>query len=90
MVIEYMKQWAGEYFSEVLQAAKKHHAEYEEANQKCVENSERIKGLLLQKDSPVQDYEYSMMHRSAIEHDLLYAQGLHDCVAILKGLRVLA
>ena len=90
MVIDYMRQWTSEYFSEVLQEVKKHHVEYEEAIQKCVESSERIKGLLLQKDSPVQDYEYSMMHRSAIEQDLLYAQGLHDCVAILKELRVLA
>lgn len=89
MVIEYMKQWTGEYFSEVLQKSKKHDVEYQEAIQKCRDGSEKIEGLLLQTDSPVQDYVDAVLLRSGIEQDLLYVQGLNDCVAILKGLRVL-
>ena len=90
MVIDYMKQWTAEYFSEVLREASEHEVEYQEAIQECRDGSEKIEGLLLQKESPVQDYVNAVLCRSGIEYDLLYVQGLRDCVSILKGLRVLA
>ena len=90
MVIEYMKQWTGEYFNKVLMETKKHDVEYQKAIQKCRDGSEKIESLLLQKDSLVQNYVDAVLCRSGVEHDLLYAQGLQDCVAILKGLRLLA
>jgi len=86
MIINYMKQWMSEYFNGVLQKVREDHLEYYEAIQECNDGSEKIKELLLQKDSLVQAYVDAISDRSSIEQNLLYLQGMKDCFSILKCL----
>jgi hypothetical protein len=89
-MLEYVKQWTGEYFNEVLQNARKTHPDYETAIQERIRHSKNADGLLSssEKDLQMQAYISSIYHVAGLESELLYFQGYLDCMELLRFLRV--
>lgn len=86
-----MNEWICEYFNEVLQKARETRPDYKDALQECSRQSEAIRDLLLvdnEKGEQVQAYVNSIYHAAMLESEVIYIQGYHDCVNILRFLRL--
>jgi len=88
-----MNEWTYEYFEEVLQKARETRPDYKDALQERGRKSEAIRDLLLadnEQGGEVQAYVDSIYHAAMLESELLYIQGYHDCVDILRFLRIVS
>jgi hypothetical protein len=90
-MLKFIKQYTGEYFSEVLQNARKTSPEYETAVQERILHSQVVGSLLSdnEKGTQLRAYLESIHDATLMESELLYFQGYLDCIEILRFLRII-
>ena len=85
-ILDCFNKHSVEYFNNVLMSKSDDMTEYQAAINASYNAEEAIHDDLIKKPSPVQEYIDAVTAETWLEFEILYHQGLRDCVLILRKL----